>query len=81
MFRLPRNRRTTLIGCILIAILLLLLLKSKQLWIFCPSSKLEAATMTRENKVLVGPDQKTFVYNRESPLVFIGGVPRSGKIY
>lgn len=76
MFRLPRNRRTFTIGCIFTVVLFFLLLKSKQLWFFCPSKT--TSTMAREDKVLVGSDQKTFIYNRESPLVFIGGVPRSG---
>lgn len=26
----------------------------------------------------MGSDQKAFTYNREMPLIFIGGVPRSG---
>jgi protein-tyrosine sulfotransferase len=60
-----------------VIILFFLLLKSKQLWIFCPS-KVKEASMTREEKVIVGSDQKSFIYNRASPLVFIGGVPRSG---
>lgn len=36
--------------------------------------------MTREEKLVHGSDQKTYIYNRDSPLVFIGGVPRSGNI-
>ena len=39
---------------------------------------MDHASMSREEKVVIGSDQKTFIYNRESPLVFIGGVPRSG---
>lgn len=34
--------------------------------------------MAREDKVIVSSDQKTYIYNRQTPLVFIGGVPRSG---
>lgn len=34
--------------------------------------------MIREDKFVVGSDSKKYVYHRDMPLIFIGGVPRSG---
>ncbi|XP_055370844.1 protein-tyrosine sulfotransferase isoform X2 [Condylostylus longicornis] len=34
--------------------------------------------MIREEKYVTGSDHKAYSYNREMPLIFIGGVPRSG---
>ena len=37
-----------------------------------------AEGMYQDRKVVVGSDQKAFPYHRNMPLIFIGGVPRSG---
>ncbi|RZC33771.1 Sulfotransfer 3 domain containing protein [Asbolus verrucosus] len=34
--------------------------------------------MVSPNKYVVGSDHKAYEYNRDMPLIFIGGVPRSG---
>ncbi|EFA09909.1 protein-tyrosine sulfotransferase [Tribolium castaneum] len=34
--------------------------------------------MVSPSKFVVGPDHKIYEYNRDMPLIFIGGVPRSG---
>lgn len=34
--------------------------------------------MVPQERYMVGSDQKLYEYNREMPLIFIGGVPRSG---
>nr|XP_023012893.1 protein-tyrosine sulfotransferase-like [Leptinotarsa decemlineata] len=35
-------------------------------------------TMVTDQKYVVGDDKKIYEYNRQMPLIFIGGVPRSG---
>lgn len=37
-----------------------------------------AELMYSDRKFVVGNDQKTYPYHRNMPLIFIGGVPRSG---
>lgn len=37
-----------------------------------------AELMYPDRKVVVGSDQKSYPYHRNMPLIFIGGVPRSG---
>lgn len=37
-----------------------------------------AELMYPDRKVVVGSDQKAYPYHRNMPLIFIGGVPRSG---
>lgn len=73
MFRLPRNRR--IIGYIILAIVFLVLLIKSNFWIFC-SSATSAKEALLDKKIVYGPDQNT--YSRASPIIFIGGVPRSG---
>lgn len=38
----------------------------------------DQARMVAEEKYIVGSDRKMYEYNRQMPLIFIGGVPRSG---
>lgn len=38
----------------------------------------DQARMVAEEKYVVGSDRKMYEYNRQMPLIFIGGVPRSG---
>lgn len=38
----------------------------------------QASVMVHDEKFVVGSDQKVFPYHRQMPLIFIGGVPRSG---
>ncbi|CAD7090723.1 unnamed protein product [Hermetia illucens] len=38
----------------------------------------QVSAMIRDEKFVVGNDKKVYPYNRAMPLIFIGGVPRSG---
>lgn len=38
----------------------------------------DTGTMFHDRKFVVGSDQKSYPYHRNMPLIFIGGVPRSG---
>lgn len=38
----------------------------------------DSSRMISEDKFVIGNDRKTYEYNRQMPLIFIGGVPRSG---
>ncbi|XP_043282896.1 protein-tyrosine sulfotransferase [Venturia canescens] len=50
-----------------------------QLGIICRSAKEPpSSVMVAKEKFVVGPDHKTYGYDRNMPLIFIGGVPRSG---
>lgn len=44
----------------------------------CFTEEMPSQGMYTQEKYVVGPDHKVFEYNREMPLIFIGGVPRSG---
>lgn len=48
-----------------------------RLGILCYSDNL-GPTMVGPDKYVVGSDRKVYEYNRNMPLIFIGGVPRSG---
>lgn len=76
--RLPRNRRTVIIGGLLMFTVLVVLFKLDKLRPSCLFPKENEGTMVREEKFVRGSDNKNYVYHRNMPLVFIGGVPRSG---
>lgn len=76
--RLPRNRRTVVVGGIFVITLLIVLFKLDKLRPACLFRQDDAGTMVREEKFVQGSDHKNYVYHRNMPLVFIGGVPRSG---
>lgn len=79
MLRIPRNRRTILFGCLFIFIGAVIFIKSSsKLWKSCTliDKADNADLMLREEKFAISSDKKTFVYNRDMPLTFIGGVPR-----
>lgn len=40
--------------------------------------KSQPYTLTRESKYILGFNSKKITYDRDMPLIFIGGVPRSG---
>ena len=44
----------------------------------CFKSELHDAGMLREERFTVGADNRKHVYHQKMPLIFIGGVPRSG---
>lgn len=44
----------------------------------CLTEEVPAQGMYQQEKYVVGADHKVYEYNREMPLIFIGGVPRSG---
>lgn len=76
--RLPRNRRTVVVGGLLVFSLLVMLFKLDIIGPNCLFRDSESGAMVREEKFVRGSDNKNYVYHRNMPLVFIGGVPRSG---
>jgi protein-tyrosine sulfotransferase len=76
--RLPRNRRTVIVGGLLVFSLLVMLVKLDIIGPNCLFRDSESGSMVREEKFVRGSDNKNYVYHRNMPLVFIGGVPRSG---
>lgn len=76
--RLPRNRRTVIIGGLLAFTVLVVLFKMDKLRPSCMFRDDSQGAMVREEKFVKGSDNKNYVYHRNMPLVFIGGVPRSG---
>ncbi|CAO1409341.1 unnamed protein product [Diamesa serratosioi] len=69
-----RNRRTVLFGVLCLISLLMVVFKFNEFRPMC----LEPGSMVREEKYVEGTDHKSYVYHRNMPLIFIGGVPRSG---
>lgn len=67
-------RRAAVCAVILLCLTALLL----RLGLLCLSEEYPTPSMVAPEKYVVGPDHKTYEYNREMPLIFIGGVPRSG---
>lgn len=49
-----------------------------RLGLLCYTDTLPPSAMVAPEKYVVGPDRKSYEYNRNMPLIFIGGVPRSG---
>ena len=76
-FLLSRGGRK---GPIICFVGLLLVFALYQLGIICGSMKyVPTAMMVAKEKYVVGPfDHKRYTYDRYMPLIFIGGVPRSG---
>ncbi|XP_014203418.1 protein-tyrosine sulfotransferase [Copidosoma floridanum] len=73
------TRGTPRRGFVLSIIALLFLLVLYQLGIICSTPKEPNAIMEAKEKYVVGSkDQKVYPYGRSMPLIFIGGVPRSG---
>lgn len=67
-------------GPILCFVALLFVFALYQLGIICGTDKNgPAVAMLAKEKYVIGPfDHKTYTYDRYMPLIFIGGVPRSG---
>lgn len=78
VMRLPRNRRTVLVGGLLVFTVLIVLFKLDKLSPSCLFKQDDQGAMVREEKFVRGANNKNYVYHRNMPLVFIGGVPRSG---
>ncbi|CRL02267.1 CLUMA_CG015339, isoform A [Clunio marinus] len=76
--RLPRNRRTVIVGGLFAFTLLIVLFKTDKLRPSCSYRDGDESTMVREEKFVQDKDHNNYVYHRNMPLVFIGGVPRSG---
>ncbi|KAI8128047.1 Protein-tyrosine sulfotransferase [Lucilia cuprina] len=86
--RLPyRNKKTTLWVMFAIVVVTMFLFKFTELRPMCffrdesspAASAAGQAMMVRgDEKYVEGDNQKVYSYNREMPLIFIGGVPRSG---
>lgn len=77
--RLPyRNKRVALWVVLGIFAVTMFLFKFTELPSNCLFRDEQVSAMIRDEKYVVGEDQKIYPYNREMPLIFIGGVPRSG---
>lgn len=72
-----RNRRVALLGTLCVFGLMLFLIKFPELRPMC-LFKDDTPMMLRDEKFIVNSEQKVFPYHRNMPLIFIGGVPRSG---
>ncbi|XP_015121957.1 protein-tyrosine sulfotransferase [Diachasma alloeum] len=72
--------RTPRKGTVLCFIALLFLFALYQLGVICGSGKDQGTTMmvAREKYIIGATDKKNYPYDRNMPLIFIGGVPRSG---
>ncbi|KAL5276217.1 TPST2 family protein [Megaselia abdita] len=77
--RLPyKIKKTTLWVMLGIVCVTMVLFKFTELRPTCLFKEDSEALMLREEKYVTANDQKVFPYSREMPLIFIGGVPRSG---
>ncbi|XP_060529517.1 protein-tyrosine sulfotransferase [Cylas formicarius] len=72
--RLRGNIRKAIGGFLLILVLYLVL----HLIIGSADIKPFAQMVSSENKIIKGSNKRVYEYNRKMPLIFIGGVPRSG---
>jgi hypothetical protein len=70
--RLPRNRRTVIVGGLLFFTFIVTLFKLDIIGTSCLFRDSEAGAMVREEKFVKGSDNKNYVYHRNMPLVFIG---------
>lgn len=72
-----RSRRSVILGALALITLFIMMIKISD---FHPTCLLKAdqGSMVREEKYVEGSDHKKYIYNRQMPLIFIGGVPRSG---
>lgn len=81
-----RNRRAAVVGTLCIFAATMLLVKYTEFAPTCTfrddassaAGQSSASMMQRDSKYVVGSDQKVYPYHRNMPLIFIGGVPRSG---
>ncbi|XP_037028032.1 protein-tyrosine sulfotransferase [Bradysia coprophila] len=74
-----RNRRAALLLVLCIFGVSMLLIKYSELGPTCLFKEdQQPSIMLRDEKFVVGSDQKVYPYHRNMPLIFIGGVPRSG---
>lgn len=77
--RLPyRNKKATLWVMFGIVVVTMFVFKFTELRPTCLFKDDQESVMVREEKYVMSEDQKVYSYNREMPLIFIGGVPRSG---
>ncbi|CAG9805094.1 unnamed protein product [Chironomus riparius] len=70
--RMFRNRFVDLCLSLCVAVIIFIIYKK------CFKSQHYEAGMVREEKFTIGTDNQKYVYHRAMPLIFIGGVPRSG---
>lgn len=77
--RLPyRNKKATLWVMFGIVVVTMFVFKFTELRPTCLFKDDQESVMVREEKYVMSEDQKVYSYNRDMPLIFIGGVPRSG---
>lgn len=77
--RLPyRNKKATLWVMFGIVVVTMFVFKFTELRPTCFFKDDQDSVMVREEKYVMSEDQKVYSYNRDMPLIFIGGVPRSG---
>lgn len=67
-------RRAALYAVLLLCVAALLL----RLGILCLTEDDSPSSVVSPSKFVIGSDHKAYEYNRDMPLIFIGGVPRSG---
>ncbi|XP_053950549.1 protein-tyrosine sulfotransferase isoform X1 [Anastrepha ludens] len=77
-----RNKKATLWVMVAVVVVTMFVFKFTE---FAPTcffkndvTSPDGSLMVHEEKYVVGEDQKAYSYGREMPLIFIGGVPRSG---
>lgn len=71
-----RNRRATIFGMVCCCFIVIYCLRVMEIGPSCLFKK--PAMMVRGDKYMMNSDHKVFSYHRYMPLIFIGGVPRSG---
>ncbi|XP_012869979.1 PREDICTED: protein-tyrosine sulfotransferase 2 [Dipodomys ordii] len=76
--RLSVRRALLLAGCALALVLAARLLGPRALLCGAPGGPRRAMRPEQEELVVLGADRAEYRYSRSTPLVFVGGVPRSG---
>jgi protein-tyrosine sulfotransferase len=72
-----RNRKVTILVGLGLLLMLMVVFKTDYIRPKCLFND-EKSQMIRDEKFVEDSEHKNFVYHRNMPLIFIGGVPRSG---
>ncbi|XP_067639344.1 protein-tyrosine sulfotransferase isoform X2 [Eurosta solidaginis] len=75
-----RNKKATLWAMLAVVVVTMFFFKFTEYAPTCffRNEVADGSLMVHEEKYVMAEDQKTYSYGREMPLIFIGGVPRSG---
>lgn len=73
-----RNRRYLVLAVLCLCVFTAFLVKYNGYGPTCLLRSDDSPLMYKDERYVTGMDQKVFPYNRQMPLIFIGGVPRSG---